>query len=123
MENNNSDFRRVFGVIILLAFGGIASQVNATDARDDYAFMSAQDLYDALSQDSQIARGYLLGIVDAKKGPQDDGSCFAVPWQADADQVIVEAYLEYWPDVVDFSKKAPDELINMMRLKFPCSSQ
>ena len=30
--------------------------------------MSAQDLYDALSQQSQVALGYMLGIVDAKKG-------------------------------------------------------
>ena len=40
--------------------------------------MSAQDLYDALSQQSQIALGYLLGIVDARKGSQSKDGCFTV---------------------------------------------
>ena len=90
------------------------------ETHDNYAFMSAQDLYDALSQESQVALGYLLGIVDAKKGPQSDSSCFAVPWQSDADEVLVSAYLNYWPNVADFSVKAPDALIQMMVNQFSC---
>ena len=93
------------------------------EIHDNYAFMSAQDLYDALSQESQVALGYLLGIVDARKGPQSDGSCYTVPWQSDADEVLVSAYLEYWPDVADFSMKAPDALIHMMQKRFPCHIQ
>ena len=93
------------------------------EIHDNYAFMSAQDLYDALSQESQVALGYLLGIVDARKGPQSDGSCYTVPWQSDADEVLVSAYLEYWPDVADFSLKAPDALIHMMQNRFPCHIQ
>ena len=93
------------------------------EIHDNYAFMSAQDLYDALSQESQVALGYLLGIVDARKGPQSDGSCYTVPWQSDADEVLVSAYLEYWPAIADFSMKAPDALIRMMQKRFPCRDQ
>ena len=91
------------------------------EIHDNYAFMSAQDLYDALSQESQVALGYLLGIVDARKGPQSDGSCYTVPWQSDADEVLVSSYLEYWPDVADFSMKAPDALVQMMVNQFSCN--
>lgn len=83
--------------------------------------MSAQDLYDALSQQSQVALGYLLGIIDAQKGTQFDGTCFTVPWQADADEVIVKAFLDYWPTVNDFSMRAPEALIQMMQVQFPCT--
>ena len=89
---------------------------------DNYAFMSAQDLYDALSQQSQIALGYLLGIVDARKGSQSEDGCFTVPWRSDADFVLVEAYLDYWPQVADFSMKAPDALVQMMQERFPCQA-
>ena len=121
MKNNNV----LVGVLCVCVVGGVlflpglaAAQTDET--HENYAFMSAQDLYDALSQESQVALGYLLGIVDAKKGPQSDGSCFTVPWQSDADEVLVRAYLEYWPDVADLSMKAPDALIQMMVNQFSC---
>ena len=121
MKNNNV----LIGLLCVCVVGGVlflpglaAAQTDET--HENYAFMSAQDLYDALSQESQIALGYLLGIVDAKKGPQSDGSCFTVPWQSDADEVLVRAYLEYWPDVADLSMKAPDALIQMMVNQFSC---
>jgi len=122
VKNNNV----LVGVLCVCVVGGVlflpglaAAQTDET--HENYAFMSAQDLYDALSQESQIALGYLLGIVDAKKGPQSDGSCFTVPWQSDADEVLVRAYLEYWPDVADLSMKAPDALIQMMVNQFSCN--
>jgi len=34
---------------------------------------------------------------------------------------LVRAYLEYWPDVADFSMKAPDALIQMMVNQFSCN--
>ena len=124
MKNNNV----LVGVLLVCVMGCVlvlpgpaAAQTDET--HENYAFMSAQDLYDALSQESQVALGYLLGIVDAKKGPQPDGSCYTVPWQSDADEVLVSAYLEYWPDVADFSLKAPDALIHMMQNRFPCHIQ
>jgi hypothetical protein len=108
----------VMGCVLILP-GPVAAQTDET--HENYAFMSAQDLYDALSQESQVALGYLLGIVDARKGPQSDGSCYTVPWQSDADEVLVSSYLEYWPDVADFSMKAPDALIQMMVNQFSCN--
>jgi hypothetical protein len=121
VKNNN----KLIGSAVTLAIGsclllGVSMSARASETHDNYAFMSAQDLFDALSQQSQVALGYLLGIVDARKGPQPDGGCFTVPWQSDADEVLVTAYLEYWPQVADFSKKAPDALTQMMRERFPC---
>jgi len=124
MKNNNKLIRAV----ITIALGsclvpGLSMSARASETHDNYAFMSAQDLYDALSQQSQVALGYLLGIVDARKGPQPGGGCFTVPWQSDADEVIVAAYLDYWPRVADFAMKAPDALTQMMLERFPCQSK
>ena len=120
MKNNNGLTRLTASLAFCLSLGLPGSAFGQTENHDNYAFMSAQDLYDALSQQSQIALGYLLGIVDARKGSQSDGGCFTVPWRSDADLVLVEAYLDYWPQVVDFSVKAPEALIQMMQERFPC---
>tara|TARA_B100001093_G_scaffold327435_1_gene312393 strand:+ start:9218 stop:9589 length:372 start_codon:yes stop_codon:yes gene_type:complete len=121
MKKNNLPICYVFLVFTLgLVIQFAPLKVLATETQDSYAFMSAQDLYDALSQQSQVALGYMLGIVDAKKGSQPDGSCFAVPWQPDADEVLVNAYLDYWPSVADFSMKAPEALTQLMTKNFPC---
>jgi len=121
MKNNNKLIRAVITIALgSYLVSGLSMSVRASETHNNYAFMSAQDLYDALSQQSQVALGYLLGIVDARKGPQPNGDCFTVPWQSDADEVLVTAYLEYWPQVADFSKKAPDALTKMMRERFPC---
>jgi len=32
----------------------------------------------------------------------------------------VNAYLDYWPSVADFSLKAPEALTEMMIKQFPC---
>lgn len=122
MKNNNV----LASVLVTCLVGGllaVSESVSAQTAEthDNYAFMSAQDLYDALSQESQVALGYLLGIIDARKGRQADGSCYTVPWQSDADEVLVSAFLEYWPNVADFSVKAPDALIEMMANQFSCN--
>lgn len=123
MKKNNFSICHGFFVFALgLAIQLSPLKVKATETQESYAFMSAQDLYDALSQQSQVALGYMLGIVDAQKGSQPDGSCFTVPWRPDADEVLVNAYLEYWPSVADFSVKAPEALTQMMTKKFPCDS-
>lgn len=122
MKNNNKLIRTpLTGAVFFGLLLSLSISTKASETHDNYAFMSAQDLYDALSQQSQVALGYLLGIVDSRKGPQADGSCFTIPWQSDADEVIVKAYLEYWPDVADFSARAPDALIQMMLKRFPCN--
>ena len=120
MKNNNRLTSLAASLMVCLSVWLPGSAFGQTENHDNYAFMSAQDLYDALSQQSEIALGYLLGIVDARKGSQPSGGCFTVPWRADADIVLVETYLEYWPQVADFSMAAPDALIQMMQLRFPC---
>ena len=122
MKNNNRLTSLTASLIVCLSVWLPGSAFGQTEKHDNYAFMSAQDLYDALSQQSEIALGYLLGIVDARKGSQPTGGCFIVPWRADADVVLVEAYLEYWPQVADFSMTAPDALIQMMQERFPCQT-
>lgn len=124
MKNNNV----LAGALVSCFVGYLlpvseSASAQTSETHDNYAFMSAQDLYDALSLESQVALGYLLGIVDARKGRQADGSCYTVPWQSDADEMLVNAYLEYWPGVADFSMKAPDTLIRMMQKRFPCRDQ
>ena len=120
MKNNNRPMPLTTSLIFCLSVWLAGPAFGKTENHDNYAFMSAQDLYDALSQQSEVALGYLMGIVDARKGLQPTGGCFTVPWRADADVVLVGAYLEYWPQVADFSMTAPDALIQMMQLRFPC---
>ena len=122
MKNNNRLIQLTSSLIFCSSVWLSGSAFAQAENHDNYAFMSAQDLYDALSQQSQIALGYLLGIVDARKGSQSGGGCFTVPWRSDADFVLVEAYLDYWPQVADFSMKAPDALVQMMQERFPCQA-
>ena len=122
MKNNNRLIQSTVSLIFCSSVWLSESAFARTENHDNYAFMSAQDLYDALSQQSQIALGYLLGIVDARKGSQSEGGCFTVPWRSDADFVLVEAYLDFWPQVADFSMKAPDALVQMMQERFPCKA-
>ena len=123
MKNNNKLVQSAATMVFCFSLWALVpGSAKASETHENYAFMSAQDLYDALSQQSQVALGYLLGIVDAKKGPQAEGKCFTVPWQSDADEVLVTAYLDYWPQVVDFSMRAPEALIQMMEDRFPCQA-
>ena len=123
MKNNNKLVQSAATMVFCFSLWALVpGSAKASETHENYAFMSAQDLYDALSQQSQVALGYLLGIVDARKGPQAEGKCFTVPWQSDADEVLVTAYLDYWPQVVDFSMRAPEALIQMMEDRFPCQA-
>ena len=123
MKNNNKLVQSAATMVFCFSlWAPVPGSAKASETHENYAFMSAQDLYDALSQQSQVALGYLLGIVDARKGLQAEGKCFTVPWQSDADEVLVTAYLDYWPQVADFSMRAPDALIQMMEDRFPCQA-
>ena len=123
MKNNNKLVQSAATMVFCFSLWALVpGSARASETHENYAFMSAQDLYDALSQQSQVALGYLLGIVDARKGPQAEEKCFTVPWQSDADEVLVTAYLDYWPQVADFSMRAPDALIQMMEDRFPCQA-
>lgn len=88
-------------------------------ASEDYNFLSGSDVHDALSQDSMIVQGYVLGVVDALKH-QSEG-CFTLPYQADADRLIYQAYLEYWQEQVPPASSV-DAIVEMMRARFPCDA-
>ena len=120
MKNSIRWFKNFLGLLLVGFFFSLTLSIRASEEHDSYSFMSAQDLYDALSQQSPVGLGYLLGIIDAQKGKQLDGTCFTVPWHADADEIVASAFLEYWPTIADFSARAPDALIQMMQSQFPC---
>ena len=100
--------------VFALAF--VASRAIASE---DYNFLSGTDVHDALSQDSMIVQGYVLGVVDALKH-QSEG-CFTLPYQADADRLIFQAYLEYWQEQVPPASSV-DSIVEMMRTRFPCDA-
>ena len=100
----------------LLALAFVASRAIASE---EYNFLSGTDVHDALSQDSMIVQGYVLGVVDALKH-QSEG-CFTLPYQADADRLIFQAYLEYWQEQVPPASSV-DAIVEMMRARFPCDA-
>ena len=100
--------------MLVLAF--VASRAIASE---DYNFLSGTDVHDALSQDSMIVQGYVLGVVDALKH-QSEG-CFTLPYQADADRLIFKAYIEYWREQVPPASSV-EAIVEMMRNRFPCDA-
>ena len=100
----------------MFALAFVASQ---TVASEDYNFLSGTDVHDALSQDSMIVQGYVLGVVDALKH-QSEG-CFTLPYQADADRLIFKAYLEYWQSQVPPASSI-EAIVEMMRARFRCNA-
>lgn len=100
----------------MLALVFVASQAIASE---DYNFLSGTDVHDALSQDSMIVQGYVLGVVDALKH-QPEG-CFTLPYQADADRLIFQAYLEYWREQMPPASSV-DAIVEMMWTRFPCDA-
>ena len=97
----------------------LAFMTSRAIASEDYNFLSGTDVHDALSQDSMIVQGFVLGVVDALKH-QSEG-CFTLPYQADADRLIFQAYLEYWQEQVPPASSV-DAIVEMMRARFPCDA-
>ena len=109
---------KILALLVAVQFASVsAAQLKE---HNDYAFMSAQDLYDALEIEAPIALGYLLGIVDGLKGRLAGNKCFSVPWTETADQIIKETYMEYWQDNFAFHIYATDAIIEAMSRRFPC---
>ena len=107
-------------ILILATLQFIPVYAQQSNEQHDYAFMSAQDLYDALEHDAPIAVGYMLGVTDGLKGRLAGDQCFRVPWIATADQVIKETYMAYWLDNVRSKVHAVNAVIAAMSQKFPC---
>jgi len=88
---------------------------------DNYTFISGSDIYEALSQESMVVQGYVLGVTDALKHSTDSSSCFVIPMRPDADAVIYSTYLDYWQN-----RQIPDSgteaITQMMLNNFPCAT-
>ncbi len=88
----------------------------------DYSFISGQEVFDALSQESWIVQGYLLGVTDALKHNEDPTLCFEIPLQPDADRVMQSAFLDYWASG-EIPSSGIEAITTMMQAKFPCTSK
>jgi len=88
---------------------------------ENYTFISGSDVYEALSQESMVVQGYVLGVADALKHSAEPANCFVIPMSPDADAVIYSTYLEYWQN-----RQIPDSgtaaIMDMMVNNFPCST-
>lgn len=87
-------------------------------AAESYRFISGQDVWHALSQDSMVVQGYLLGVVDSMK--HQDHSCFTVPLSPTADADLYSGYLEYWQGK-PIPEDAVEAITQAMSTLFPCT--
>jgi hypothetical protein len=90
---------------------------------ENYSFISGDDLYDALSQESMVLQGYTLGVVDSLKHSTNPDDCFVIPLRPDADQVIYAGFLEFWRDNPERPASAVAAIALMMRSEFACETQ
>lgn len=98
----------------------LSLSVQAAEPMPDYSFISGDDLYDALSQDSMVLQGYILGVADSLKHSSNPKECFTIPLSADADQLIYSGYLSYWKGNLPRPDNAVTAITQMMRSKFSC---
>lgn len=88
-------------------------------ASEDYTFISGSDIYTALSQESFLVQGYLLGVADALKHDTQRADCFTVPLQPDADEALYRAYLNYWQKREPITR-GTDAIREALHENFPC---
>ena len=98
-----------------------AMTTQAEQPQTAYSFISGDDLFDALSQDSMVLQGYMLGVTDALKHSSEPAECFTIPLRPDADQVIYASYLRYWKARSPRPNDATQAISEMMVHAFPCS--
>jgi len=99
-----------------------SSTLAAGAAQQPYTFISADDLYDALAQESMILQGYTLGVADSFKHSGDLSACFTIPLRPDADQVIFTTFIEYWANAKERPASSVDAITEMMVARFPCEA-
>ena len=109
-------------VLPILATLSIFATSSASAKNIDYSFISGQEVFDALSQESWIVQGYLLGVTDALKHNEDPTLCFEIPLQPDADRVMQSAFLDYWASE-EIPNSGVEAITTMMQAKFPCTSK
>ena len=109
---------------VAAVFTGLVLNFNANAAvPESYSFISGDDLYDALSQESMVLQGYTLGVVDALKHSSNPDECFVIPLRPDADQVIYSSFLNFWKERDNRPDSAVDAIVLMMKSDFPCVSK
>lgn len=91
----------------------------AASAGEAYRFISGSDLFEALSQDSMMLKGYFLGVVDVVKESQKE-DCFKIPFAADADQKMVQSFLRYW-EHTQIPDDPVDAITEAMVSAYPCT--
>ena len=97
----------------------LAASVSADNL--GYSFISGSDIRDALTQDSMVVQGYVLGVADALKG--QEGSCFQIPLAADADQALYQAYLDYWQGRGVPTQNGVHAIQQALQARFPCDAK
>lgn len=105
--------------LLRYAVFAVCFAVFSTAQAGSYRFISGSDLFEALSQDSMMLRGYFLGVVDVLKDSTVE-ECFQVPFSADADQQMVSSFLSYWQHT-----QLPEDpviaIAQAMAQSYPCS--
>jgi len=109
-------------VTALLA-GLLLSFAAKAEMPETYSFISGDDLYDALSQESMVLQGYTLGVVDALKHSSNPDECFVIPLRPDADQVIYASFLKFWRDEAKRPASAVAAITAMMQSEFSCEAK
>lgn len=109
----------IAAALAALTFGLNAS---ASELATDYSFISGDDLYDALSQDSMLLQGYILGVTDSLKHSANSAECFSIPLQPDADLLIYSGYINYWSNRTPRPDNAVTAISQMMLNQFPCNT-
>ena len=101
----------------------LAVVMTATARADtqDYTFISGSDIYEALSQESMVVQGYVLGVADTLKHSPESAQCFVIPMRPDADTLIYAAYLDYWQNR-QIPESGTQAIADMMLENFPCST-
>ena len=108
--------------LLSLSSVGAAAELSAT-APLDYSFISGSDLRDALSQDSMVLKGYMLGVADALKHSADPEQCFVIPNAADADVQLQAAYIAFWGSGHTPPDDAVTAITQAFTAHFPCAAQ
>lgn len=90
-----------------------------SNAAEDYTFISGRDVYTALSQESFLVQGYVLGVADALKHNDASNQCFTIPLRPDADEALYSAYLTYWRNKEPL-ESGTESIIRALHSHFPC---
>lgn len=110
-------------LLAVVLTSALSSSLVLAASPQSYTFISGDDLYDALAQESMVLQGYTLGVVDGLKHSTDPQNCFVIPLRPDADQVIYASFLDYWAEKNPRPTSSVEAITEMMRAHYPCDSK